>query len=279
MTALETAQLPRQWEPREGALATRVVLITGASGGLGAAAARACAAAGATVVLVGRRTRGLEALYDALIAAGAPTPAICPLDLETATPAQFGELMDMIERELGRLDGVLHAAAHFDGLTPLGQHAPDQWLRTLQVNLSAPFALTQAALPLLEKAPDASVVFVLDDIQRMRRAHWGAYGVGKAALEALVSIWHQESTDGTLRVAALLPAPMRTKLRRMAWFGEATQELPDPEATAQAAVYLLSTDGAAARGCVLDLRAPQGGSRSDSDGSACLPDDRFASRK
>lgn len=254
MSALRVARLPHDWMPQAGTLQSRVVLVTGASGGLGAAAARACADAGATVVLAGRRTRALEALYDALVATDAATPAICPLDLESATPAQFEELMDTIERELGRLDGVLHAAAHFDGLTPLAGHAPDQWLRTLQVNVSAPFALTQAAVPLLDKANDAAVVFVLDDPARMRRAHWGAYGVGKAALEAMVSIWHQESMDSSLRVHALLPAPMRTKLRRMAWFGEATQELPTPEATAQAAVYLLSADAVAARGCVLDLR-------------------------
>lgn len=247
-------RLPEGWAPQGDSLRDRVVMITGATGGLGRAAAHACAAAGATVVLVGRRTRQLEAVYDALTAEGAAQPAICPLNLESATPAQYDELAQTIERELGHLDGVLHAAAYFDGLTPLDQHAPDEWLRTLQVNLSAPFALTQAVLPLMRDSTDAAVVFVLDDPGRMRRAHWGAYGVGKAGLEALVSILHEETCEGPVRTHALLPAPMRTLLRRKAWFGEDAREQPTPEVAAQAVVYLMSAAGAEARGRMLDLR-------------------------
>jgi NAD(P)-dependent dehydrogenase (short-subunit alcohol dehydrogenase family) len=251
---LVQTRLPSDWTPASGSLAGRVILVTGATGGLGSAVARACAATGATLVLVGRRVKALEALYDELTAAAAPQPAICPLDLERATPAEFTALAGTIERELGRLDGVIHAAAHFDGLTPLDQHAPDQWLRTLQVNLSAPFALQQALSPLLKAAPDGAAVFVLDDPERMRRAHWGAYGVAKAGLEAMVAMLHDEAGESALRVHALLPAPMRTKLRRLAWFGEDTMQHPLPETTAAAAVYLLSADGVAARGSVLDLR-------------------------
>lgn len=243
-----------QTPPAGDALAGRVILVTGAHGGLGAAVARAAAAAGATVVLVGHKARKLEKLYDELEAAGAPRPAIAPVNLESATPDQYAEVAAIVERELGRLDGLVHAAAHFDALTPLRYHAPDDWLRGLQVNLSAPFALTQACLPLLTSAPDSAVVFVTDDPVELDGAHWGAYGVAKAGLERLASILHDENDAGPMRVHLLLPAPMRTALRRKAWFGEDTMAHPLPDATAEVVVRMLSPEGAAWRGKTLDLR-------------------------
>jgi NAD(P)-dependent dehydrogenase (short-subunit alcohol dehydrogenase family) len=251
---LPRVRLPQGWTPAADTLAARVVLVTGAYGGLGAATARAAARAGATVVISGRRKRQLEQLYDAMLAEGLPEPVIHPLDLEAATPRDYEALADGIERDLGRLDGIVHAAASFGGLTPLAVHKPDAWLRALHVNVSAPFALTQACLPLLTRAPDSAVVAVLDDPELVNRAHWGGYGVSKAALERYVEILHQETERGPLRAHALLPGPMRTTLRREAYFGEDTQRQPLPDAAAQAAVYLLGPDGAAARGAALDQR-------------------------
>lgn len=237
-----------------GALDGRVVLVTGAYGGLGSAVARAAARAGATVVITGKRKRQLEQLYDAMLAEQLPEPVIHPLDMETATPRDYDALAEGLERDLGRLDGIVHCAASFGGLTPIGMHKPDEWLRTLHVNVSAPFALTQACLPLLGKASDAAVVFVLDNPQLVNRAHWGAYGVSKAALERFVEILHQETDTTAIRTQALLPAPMRTALRHLAYFGEDPNTRPLPDATADAAVWLLTPAGAAARGAVLDLR-------------------------
>jgi len=110
-------------------------------------------------------------------------------------------------------------------------------------------------MPLLTKASDSSVVFVLDDPELLQRAHWGGYGVSKAALERFVAILHEETDNGPLRAHAVLPAPMRTALRRQAYFGEDIMARPSPEATAAAIIYLLSAQAAAARGAVLDLRA------------------------
>lgn len=235
-------------------LAGRVILISGAYGGLGAAVARGALSAGATVVISGKRQRLLEKLYDEVAAEGLGQPLIHPLDMENATPKDYAELAQAIEGELGRLDGIVHAAASFNGLTPLAMQRPDDWLRALHVNVSAPFALTQACMPLLLAAPDSAVVFVLDDPGRTRRAHWGGYGVSKAALEGLVEILHQETEHTALRTHALLPAPMRTGLRRMAYFGEDTSRQPLPAATAEAVIHLLSPSGHAVRGAVLDLR-------------------------
>lgn len=247
------ATLPPGWTPAAGALKGRTVLITGATGGLGRASALACAEAGATVVLLGRKVPALEKLYDELEALGAATPAIYPLNLEGATPADYEQLAETLEREFGGLDGLVHAAVHFAGLTPLREFKPEEWMRVLQVNLNGPFLLTQAVLPLLQRAPDASVVFVEDDPVRVRKSFWGAYGVAKSALAGLVAILHEETETSSVRVASLLPPPMRTGLRRMAYFGENTLDRPEPAQFAGAVVYLLCSDGSAARGQRLDL--------------------------
>ena len=249
-----TVRLPAGWAPASDALAGRVVLVTGAYGGLGGAVSRAAARAGATVVVSGKRQRQLEQLYDDMLAEGLAEPVIHPLDMETATPRDYAALADGLRQDFGRLDGIAHCAASFAGLTPISMHKPDDWLRTMHVNVNAPFALTQACMPLLQEAADSAVVFVLDDPQRLARAHWGAYGASKAALERLATILHEETDETPLRVHALLPAPMRSKLRRQAYFGEDTMRHPPPEATADALVWLLSAQASPARGHVLDLR-------------------------
>ncbi len=254
MSALPIVALPAQWQPDADSLQGRVVLVTGAYGGLGSAVVRAVARAGATVVVTGRRKRRLELLHDSLRNEGLPAPIIHPLDMETATPDDYAALAEGIERDCGRLDGIVHAAVSFAGLTPISMHKPNDWLRALHVNVSAAFALTQACMPLLLRAADSAVVFVLDDPELLGRAHWGAYGVSKAALERFVAILHEETDDTPLRVHAVLPGPMRTPLRQKAYAGEDNKRWPEPTAVAGAIVHLLGPAAAAARGSVLDLR-------------------------
>ncbi|MDE1961071.1 MAG: SDR family NAD(P)-dependent oxidoreductase [Xanthomonadaceae bacterium] len=253
MSASPRARLPAGWQAPSDYLRERVVLVSGAAGGLGRASALACARAGASVVLLGRRVARLEKVYDEIVALQAPRPAIYPLDLAGATPRDYAELAATLERELGRLDGIVHAAAHFESLQPAADIEADEWLRGIHVNVSAPFLLTQACLPLLRVAAQASVVFVLDDTERMSRAYWGAYGVAKHALAGLVSILRAEWESTFVRAHALLPAPMRTRLRGAAYYGENALDLPLPDATADAVVYLLGADGATAQ-TTLDLR-------------------------
>jgi NAD(P)-dependent dehydrogenase (short-subunit alcohol dehydrogenase family) len=248
------ATLPAGWTPAAAGLKGRTILVVGATGGLGRASALACAEAGATVVLLGRKVQALEKLYDEIEALGLAAPAIYPLNLEGATPADYEELAATIERECGALDGIVHAAAHFARLQPLVQFKPEEWMRVLQVNLNGPFLLTQALLPLLQKSPDASIVFVEDDPARIRKSFWGAYGVAKAALAGLAAILHDETENSSVRVATLLPPPMRSALRRMAYFGENTLDRPEPSAFTAGVIYLLASEGVAARGQTLDLR-------------------------
>jgi NAD(P)-dependent dehydrogenase (short-subunit alcohol dehydrogenase family) len=237
------------------ALRDRVVLVTGATGGLGRATSLAAAAAGATVVLLGRKVRALEALYDEIERLGGAQPAVYPMDLAGATPRDYADLAASIERECGRLDGIVHAAAHFDGLQPFDQQKPEEWVRTQQVNVTAPFQLMQACMSLLRQSDDAAIVFVLDDPVRTGKAFWGGYGVAKHALAGLASIVHEETERSRVRAHALLPGPMRTVLRRAAYYGEDTLMHPEPDYAAKFVVWLLGADGTSMRGKTLDLRS------------------------
>ncbi len=230
-------------------LASRVVLVSGAHGGLGQASARACAQAGATVVLLGRRPAQLNRVYDACAQLG-PEPLLYPLDLEGAAPDDYAELAQRVGSELGRLDGLLHCAAEFRGLTPLEHTDPAVFARAIHVNLTASWWLSQACLPLLKAADDSALVFALDDPQRVGQPYWGGYGVAQHGLRALVHMLHAELAGTPVRVSALQPGPMRTLLRARAYAEDHDPSLV--EATDQAAhcVTLLSPAGASRRGQV-----------------------------
>ena len=236
------------------ALDQRVVLVSGAHGGLGSAAAVACARAGATVVLLGRKLPKLNRVYDAVAQAGAE-PLLYPLDMEGASPDDYAELADRLRAELGHLDGVLHCAVEFKGLTPLEHTDPAAFARVMHVNLTAPWWLSQACLPLLRQAQDAALVFALDDLERVGQPYWGAYGIAQHGLAAMVGMLHAELASSSVRVSALQPGPMRTGLRSRAYADD--NDLQAREATdyADACVTLLSSAGAAHRGQVWKVRA------------------------
>ena len=236
------------------ALQGRVVLVSGAQGGLGATAAQACAEAGATVVLLGRKPAKLNRVYDACSKLG-PEPLLYPLDLEGAAPDDYAELADRLHRELGRLDGLLHCAAEFRGLTPLEHTDPANFARAVHVNLTAPWWLSQACLPLLKQSPDSALVFALDDMSRVGQAYWGGYGLAQHALGAMVGMLHAELATSTVRVSALQPGPMRTPLRAKAYADDEDIHLRDPADYAQACVTLLAPAGKTHRGEIWRVRA------------------------
>ena len=239
--------------PGADALTGRTILITGAQGGLGEAAAKACAQAGATVILLGRKVPKLSRIYDAIKAVGIE-PAMYPLDLAGADPADYEAMADKIGEEFGGLHGVLHCAAEFTGLRPLEVTPPEDFLRQIHVNLTAPWLLTQACLPWLKKAPDSAVVFVAEDLSRANTAYWGAYGVAKAGVIGLMKILHDETENSCVRVSALQPGPMRTALRGRAYVDEAATSCPPASIYAPACVHLLSEAGRAQRGQVFAPR-------------------------
>ena len=229
----------------------RVVLVAGAAGGLGSAASVACARAGATVVLLGRKVASLNRVYDAASAVG-PEPLLYPLDLVGATPDDYTELASRVEAELGRLDGVLHCAAEFKGLTPLLHTDPADFARAIHVDLTARWWLTQACMPLLAKSDAGAVVFALDDPARTDGAFWGGYGLAQSAQASLVAMLQSELGEHGPRVSGFRPGPMRTALRGKAYQPNADAEARDPAEYAAACVALLSPAGAASRGMVVD---------------------------
>ena len=235
----------------DGTLRDRVVLIAGAAGGLGAAAAVACARAGATTVLLGRKVAPLNRVYDAAKAVG-PEPVLYPLDLEGASPDDFDQLAQALEGEFGRLDGLLHCAAEFRGLTPLQHTDPADFARAIHVDLTARWWLTQACLPLLAKADAGAAVFVLDDPARTGSAFWGGYGIAQAGQAALVAMLQAEIGAQGPRISGLQPGPMRTGLRAKAYQANADLVARPPTDYAEACVTLLSPAGAPWRGRVFE---------------------------
>ena len=236
------------------ALDQRVILVSGAHGGLGSAAAVACARAGATVVLLGRKLPKLNRVYDAVAQAGAE-PLLYPLDLEGASPDDYAELADRLRAELGHLDGVLHCAVEFKGLTPLEHTDPAAFARVMHVNLTAPWWLSQACLPLLRQSADAALVFALDDLERVSQPYWGAYGIAQHGLAAMVGMLHAELASSSVRVSALQPGPMRTGLRSRAYADDNDLQAREAADYADACVTLLSSAGATHRGQVWKVRA------------------------
>jgi NAD(P)-dependent dehydrogenase (short-subunit alcohol dehydrogenase family) len=235
----------------QGALQDRVVLIAGAAGGLGSAAAVACAQAGATTILLGRKVAPLNRVYDAAKAVG-PEPMLYPLDLEGAAPDDYDQLAQAIEAEFGRLDGLLHCAAEFKGLTPLRHTDPADFARAIHVDLTARWWLTQACLPLLAKSDPGAAVFVLDDPVRSGAAFWGGYGLAQSAQASLVPMLQAELGEQGPRVSGLRPGPMRTGLRGKAYQLNADTKARPAADYAAACVELLSPAGAAWRGAIRD---------------------------
>jgi NAD(P)-dependent dehydrogenase (short-subunit alcohol dehydrogenase family) len=238
------ARLPADWEPAAGLLAGRIILITGAADGIGRALARACAGHGATVVMLDRNVRGLEKAYDEIVAAGLPEPALYPLNLLGAKPHDYAALASTVEREFGRLHGLVHNAALLGALIPLVHFEDELWYQVMQINLNAPYLLTRACLDLMTRSDDdASIVFTSDAAGRHGKAYWGAYGVAKAGLENLMQLVADElETNTPVRANSVDPGPVRTALRMIAYPAEDQSRLRGPEEVLRPFLYLLSPD-------------------------------------
>jgi len=224
----------RAFRLEEQSLAERVVLISGATGGLGTVLSQACARAGATVVLVARKLNKLEALYDSIEKIEqAPQPAIITLDLANAPEADYQQLTQILSSEFGRLDALVHTAADLGVLSPLQLIPQADWTRVMSVNMTSARLLTNACRPMLSLSDNASVTFPVDD---KTSAYWGAYGVSKVALMQLAHMVFDETEkqradDGApkLAVNSINPGAMRTALRRKAFPGEMENEAPTPD--------------------------------------------------
>ncbi|GGG48906.1 oxidoreductase [Caldovatus sediminis] len=219
--------------PLEG----RVALVTGASRGIGAAAAVELARLGARCVLLARTQGGLEETDDAIQAAGGGPATLLPLDL-----AREAEKIDAIGPSVvarfGRLDILVHAAAVLNKLTPVAHIEPRDWAETVAVNMSAAWRLIRTCDPPLRASDAGRAVFVTTGRVRAPRAYWGLYGATKAGAEHLVLTWAQEVAKTPLRVNLFDPGPVATRLRAQAFPGEDPSTLPRPAEVAPALAAL-----------------------------------------
>lgn len=244
-----------EYVARPDLLKGRVILVTGAGRGIGAAAARSFAAHGATVILLGKTEEHLDEVYDQIEADGSPQAAIIPFNLETALPHQYDEVAAMIEREFGRLDGLLHNAAILGPRTPLEQLSGDNFMRVMQVNVNAAFMLTSTLLPVLKLSDDASVVFTSSGVGRKGRAYWGAYAVSKFANEGLMQVLADEVEGiSTVRANSVNPGATRTGMRAQAYPGENPMNNPLPEAVLPVYLYLMGPDSQGVNGQAFDAQ-------------------------
>ncbi|WP_290798351.1 YciK family oxidoreductase, partial [Halomonas sp.] len=208
----------------------RILLVTGAGDGIGKAAALTFARHGATVILLGRTISKLEKVYDEIEAAGGPQPAIFPLNFEGATLKDYHDMAETLDKEFGRLDGILHNAGLLGRITPFEQYNPELWEQVMQVNINGPIWMTQALLPLLRASEDASLVFTSSSVGRRGRAYWGAYAVSKFATEGFMEVLADELEHlGNVRANSLNPGATRTQMRKQAYPGELPENLRSPE--------------------------------------------------
>jgi len=250
-----TLMNPKDYKPAADALHDRVILITGASDGIGRALAKAAAAHGARVILHGRNVKRLETVYDAIVNASGPRPSIVPLDFEKAGPNDFEQLVTAIEKEFGRLDGLVHNAGMLGERAPIEHYDVAKWMRTLHVNVNVPFVLTQRCMPLLRLSTDPTIIFTSSGVVPRPRAYWGAYLVSKWASDGLMHMLADElESQPSMRVNSVNPGKVRTNMRLQAYPAEDRNTLPEAESIVTPYLYLLSSESRGVTGQVIDCQ-------------------------
>lgn len=250
-----TAFDPNTYRHADDLLRDRIVLVTGASNGIGRALSIRAAGLGARVILHGRNSARLETVYDEIEGLDrALRPSIAVMDLAAADAEAYGSLAESVAAEFGRLDGLVQNAGILGPRHALDQYDAGEWQRVLHVNLTAPFALTQVLLPLLQKSDDPSVIFTSSGVGRRARAFWGAYAVSKAGTEALSQMLADEQQHTGLRVNCVNPGPVRTDMRLTAYPAENRDALKRPAEILPVYLYLLGPDSRGVTGQSLDAQ-------------------------
>lgn len=246
---------PQTYTAAPNLLQDRIILITGASDGIGRALALRAAALGAQVILHGRNVAKLEKVYDEVEAMSAgPRPSIAVVDLATANSVAYESLANNLAEEFGRLDGLVHNAAIIGDRFAIAQYNAVQWQRVMHVNVTAAFALTQVLLPMMYQSDDPSIIFTSSSVGRVGRAFWGAYAVSKFATEGLSQVLADEHKQGKLRANCINPGATRTSMRLEAFPAEDRDLLKGPDEILAPYLYLLGPDSRGVTGQSLDAQ-------------------------
>jgi len=227
---------------KPNSLEGKTILVTGAGDGIGKQAATTYAKLGATVILLGKTVKKLEAVYDEIVANGDPEPAIIPLDMKGATKQNYIDMSATIASQFGKLDGALFNASMLGELTPFTHIHEQIWNDVMQVNATAQFLMAQALIPTLLLADNASLVFTTSGVGNNGRAFWGPYSISKFATEGMMQVIADEYEDSSLRVNAINPGATDTKMRSSAYPGEDKNTIAKPEDIMPLYVYLMSDD-------------------------------------
>ncbi len=245
----------RKYTYADDVLRERIILITGASDGIGCALALHTASLGAQIILHGRNVSKLEKVYDEIESIdGATRPSIALMDLASADANSYKTLAASLTEEFGRLDGLVHNAGILGERYSIEQYDAVLWQQVMYVNVTAAFALTQVCLPMLQAAPDPSVIFTSSGVGRVGKAFWGAYAVSKFATEGLSQVLADEHRHAKLRVNCINPGATRTGMRLAAYPAEDRDKLKRPEEILATYVYLLGPDSKGVTGESLDAQ-------------------------
>ncbi len=244
------------YTPRPQVMDGRIVLVTGATSGIGRSVAIGLAEQGASVVLLGRSREKLASACEAIESGPGPAPMGVEADFEKMRWDDHLKLAADLNERFGRLDGLLHNAALLGERAPLAHYDPMTWHRVMHVNVSAAFLLTRALLPVLRKSDDAAMVFTSSSVGRKGKAYWGAYAVSKFATEGLMQVLAEEMDNTNVRVNALNPGKTRTKMRATAYPGEDPASVPTPESHLASYLYLLGPASRGVNGKTFDVQAP-----------------------
>ena len=242
------------YQPQKNLLQNRIILVTGASDGIGRETALTYADYGASVILIGRNEEKLKGVAQEIDAAGGIPARWYTLDLLTCTPETCQELAHRISTHYPRLDGVLHNAGLLGEVRPMDEQDPEIWQQVMQVNINGTFFLTQALLPLLLKSDSGSLVFTSSSVGREGRANWGAYAVSKFATEGMMQVLAEEYQSCHLRVNCINPGGTRTKMRASAFPTEDPQKLKTPADIMPLYLWLMGDDSRRKTGMTFDAQ-------------------------
>ncbi len=220
-------------------LSDRIALVTGASRGIGHAAAIALARAGAHVIAVARTVGGLEELDDAIQAEGG-SATLVPLDLKDADG--IARLGGALFERYKKIDVLVGNAGILGPLSPLSHVEPKAWDEVMAINVTANWQLIRCMEPLLTQSDAGRAVFLTSGVSWNCLAYWGPYAVSKAAVNAMVQVWAAETSKTKLRVNLFSPGPIRTRMRAQAMPGEDPLSLETPEQVAESIVAMCLPD-------------------------------------
>lgn len=245
-----------KFENHKQCLQNKTILVTGAGDGIGKAVALDAARYGAEVILLGKTTAKLEAVYDEIIALSdnVVQPAIIPMDLAGATQQNFRDMAASIEDTFTALDGVVHCAGQLGSIMPFEQFPKEMIEKVMLVNATAPFVLMQSLLPVLKKSANGSVIFTSSSVGRKGRAFWGPYAVSKFATEGMMQVLADEYDNTSMRFNCINPGATATKMRRNAYPAEDPTSLKRPSDISPVYIYLLSEQSQDINGQSIDAQ-------------------------